>query len=270
MKFTIAIICSNDHLIEKCIKSIPKDIPIIVVLNYPDDYVLNVVNNNKQIKVYRCDERNLGKLRQLAVEKCKTPAICFIDSDCVLSKNLVKTVEKELKKSYAVNIPLDFDYYNYFTKIVSKCRKYTTPDNLLYMPFAFRIELQDKIGKLFDEKLYWGEDSDQRKRMNQHNITYIISKARVLHKALTFKDDSKSAIRLGQGTFVQEINGYNEKRTLKKDLSIIYEIKEAYNCYKLTKSLGASLYHFFIWRISYKYGYWKERYKYENKHKNNK
>lgn len=269
MKFSIAIICSNDHLIEKCISSIPKNVPIIVVLNYPDDYVLDVVKNNKQISVYRCDERNLGKLRQLAADKCKTPAICYIDSDCILEDNLVKIVENELKKSYAVNIPLNFAYYNFFTKIVSKCRKYTTPDKLLYMPFAFRLELQEKIGKLFDERLYWGEDSDQRKRLKQHGLDYIISKSFVTHKPLTFKEDSKSAIRLGKGTYIQEKNGLNDKRILLKDLSIISEIKGAYGCYKLTKSIGASLYHFFVWRPSYKYGYWKERFKDENKSKNN-
>lgn len=268
MKISIAIICSNDHLIEKCINSIPKNVPIIVVLNYPDDYVLDVVKKNKQISVYRCDERNLGKLRQLAADMCKTPAICYIDSDCVLGDNLVKIVEKELNDSYAVNIPLDFAHNNVFTKIVSLCRKYTTPDELLYMPFAFRLELQEKIGKLFDERLYWGEDSDQRKRLKKNGLEYIISKARVTHKPLTFREDSRSAIRLGEGTYVQEKNGLNDKRILLKDLSIISEIKGAYGCYKLTKSIYASLYHFFIWRPSYKYGYWRERFKNENKHKN--
>lgn len=270
MKMSIAIICSDDHLIKKCLESIPDKVPIILILNYPDEYVLNLVKNNKQISVYRCDERNLGKLRQLAVEKCKTPAICYVDSDCVLSNNLVEMVEKELENNYVVNIPINFDYYNYSTKIVSKCRKYTTPDKLLLMPFAFRLEIQKIIGKLFNENLYWGEDSDQRKRLKENNINYIISKSSVLHKPLTFKEDSKSAIRLGLGTFVQEINGLNSTRSLMKDLSIFSELKGAYECYKLTHSLGASLYHFFIWRPSYKYGYWKARIKNESKCKNHK
>lgn len=255
MKLTIAIICSNDHLIKKCIESIPKNVPIIVVLNYPDDYVLNYVKKNKQITVYRCDERNLGKLRQLAVDKCKTHAICFIDSDCVLSDGLVNTVEQELDTSYAVNIPLDFDYNNLSTKVVSLCRKFTTPDKLLYMPFAFRIDLQNKIGKLFDERLYWGEDSDQRKRLKEKGMSYTISKARVTHKKLTVKEDTKSAIRLGLGTYVQEQNNINDSRSLLKDISIINEIKGAHQCYKFTNSFLAGLYHFFVWRPAYKYGY---------------
>ena len=270
MKLSIAIVCSNDHVIKRCLESIPKKIPIIVVLNFPDEFVLETIKQYDNVTTYRCDERNLGKLRQLAVDKCRTPAICFVDSDCVIQPGLIKIVEKELESYYAVNIPLNFDYYNKSTKIVSKCRKFTTPDKLLYMPFAFRIELQNKIGKLFNERLYWGEDSDQRKRLKSHGIEYAISNSSVLHKALTVKEDSKSALRLGLGTYIQEKNGLNEKRNILKDLSIISEIRGAYDCYKFTSSFLAGLYHFFIWRPSYKYGYWKERFKDGNKNKSNK
>jgi len=52
MKVSIAIVCSNDHLIKKCLKSIPKKTPVIMVLNYPDEFVLKEVSNKKNIKVY--------------------------------------------------------------------------------------------------------------------------------------------------------------------------------------------------------------------------
>lgn len=258
MKMTVAIICSNDHLISKCLESIPKNTPIIVVLNYPDEYVLNIVEKDKRVTLYRCDERNLGKLRQLAVDKCKTPGICFVDSDCILEKDTIDIVEKELEIAEAVNIPLHFDYNNFSTKIVSLCRKYTTPDSLLYMPFAFRINIQDKIGKLFNDKLAWGEDTDQRIRMKQKNIEYTISKTYITHKALTIKEDAKSSIRLGNGTYLQVKNNLIPKRKFLKDISIFHEIVYAIKCHKMTHSFLAGLYHFFIWRPAYKYGYWKE------------
>lgn len=265
MKLTVAIVCSKDHLLKKCLDSLPIDVSIIVVLNYPDDYILNLVNLDKRITVYRKDERNLGKLRQIAVDNCKTPAICFIDSDCIVEPNTISIVESELEKSSAVNIPLHFDYNNNLTKIVSLCRKFTTPDKLLYMPFAFRIGIQDKIGKLFNDKLSWGEDSDQRKRMKEKEIGYTISRSFITHKALTIKEDIKSSIRLGEGTYIQEINGINNKRSFWKDLSILTEIKNAHACTKMTKSVLAGIYHFFIWRTTYKYGYWKEKIKNGNK-----
>ena len=229
MRLSIAIVCSNDHLIYDCLKSIPDGVPIIVVLNFPDDYVKNIVESDKRVTVIRCDERNLGKLRQIAADNCKTPGICYIDSDCIIGEKLVKIVEKELDLYYAVNIPMRYRYNNKRTKAVSECRKFTTPDKLLFMPFAFRLSLQDKIGKLFNEKLSWGEDSDQRDRLKEKNIKYCISNARVYHKILTIKEDSKSAIRLGRGTYIQEQNLGCKKRKLLKDLSIIHEIKSAYN-----------------------------------------
>lgn len=270
MKLTIAIICSNDHLITRCLESIPKKVPILAILNFPDEYVEEACKKDKRVTIVRHDERNLGKLRQLAVENCKTPAICYIDSDCILEENVVKTVEKELDKYEAVNIPVRYNYYNFNTKTTSKCRLFNTPDKLLFMPFAFRLSLQDKIGPLFNEKLYWGEDSDQRFRMNEKKIEYGISKSIVHHKPLTIKEDSKSAVRLGMGTYVQEMNDIVKPRKLLHDLSIIHEIKNAYKCTKKTKSIPAGIYHFFVWRPSYKYGYWKTRRKNESKSKSNR
>ncbi len=268
MKFSIGIICSNDHLIERCIESIPKDIPIIVILNYPDQFVEKAVAGNKQISVYRCDERNLGKLRQLAADKCKTPAICYIDSDCIVPSNLKKELEKYLKKYEAVNIPIDFDYVDRGTKITSNCRKYTTPDELLFMPFAFRLSLQDKIGTLFNDKLAWGEDSDQRWRLKKYNIKYGISKARVKHKPLTIQEDSRSAVRLGRGTYLQEEVLGVKKRSFLHDINVFHEVGSAIKCSRLSKSTLAGLYHFFIWRPAYKYGYWKVRWTNDNQSKN--
>lgn len=269
MKLTVAIVCSKDHMIKKCLNSIPRNVPIIVVLNYPDKYVTNITNNDKRVTVYRCDEKNLGKLRQIAVDNCKTPGICFVDSDCVLDKNTISIVEKELNLSYAVNIPLHFDYNNLSTKVVSLCRKYTTPDTLLYMPFAFRLSIQNIIGKLFNDKLSWGEDSDQRKRMKENDLKYIVSKSYITHKCLTIKEDIKSSIRLGIGTYIQEKNGINKKRSFLKDISFIHELVYAIKCNIMTHSFLAGLYHFFIWRPTYKYGYWREKIKNASKNKNN-
>ncbi len=270
MGITVAIICSKDRLLEKCIKSIPEITPIIVILNNADEYTVNICNKYKNIKTHTLNEKNLGKLRQLAVDKCKTEGILFIDSDCVAQKDLIKKTEKDLEEYKAVNIPLHFDYNNYQTKIVSKCREYTTPNSLLYMPFAFRINLQKEIGKLFNEKLSWGEDTDQRIRLKEQNIPYKVSDTYVQHKALTFKEDAKSSIRLGEGTYKQVSNNIIKKRSLLKDLCIFHEIKNAFKCSKKTKSIEAGFYHIFIWRIMYKYGYWKEVIKNGNKIKNNK
>lgn len=258
MKVTIAILCSKDHLIKKCLASIPNNIPIIVMLNNPDKYVEGVVEQDKRVTVYRIDKLNLGMLRQMAVEYCKTPGIFFIDSDCVLYRQTVKYVESELDIYEAVSIPMRYRYYSLETKVVSMCRKYTTPDEKLFMPAAFRINVQDKIGGyLFDRRLVWGEDSDQRNRLKEANIPFGISKGYVLHKALTVREDVRSAYRLGKGTYIQTKYGVTEPRNFWRDLSIIKELQMALEC-ACEQGILAGLYHLFIWRPAYKYGYWKE------------
>lgn len=259
MKVTVAIVCSTDHLIERCLKSIPLDTPIIVILNYPDDFVLTICEKDERVKIIRYDERNLGKLRQLAADNCNTNAILYVDSDCYLENNVIIEVEKSLEDFYAVNIPVRYDYYNFSTRITSLCRLFNTPDERLFMPFAFCLSLQNEIGKLFDEKLFWGEDTDQRLRMERKNIEYGISNCIIHHKPLTIKEDAKSSYRIGRGSFIQVKNGVLKPRKLFKDLSIIHEIKNAYKCSIYTNSIFAGLYHFFIWRPSYKLGYYITR-----------
>ncbi len=263
MKFSVAVICSTDHLIARCLASIPRDIPVIVVLNFPDEYVQRIVYADSRVTVYRHDERNLGLLRQLAAEHCETPAICYLDSDCIFCNGATDAIENELDSFYAVSIPMRYDYNNFATKIVAECRIFTTPDESLFMPFAFRLDIQDLIGKLFHPGLSWGEDSDQRKRISEAGVEFTISKGIVQHKPLTFKEDARSANRLGRGSYIQEKNGLSKPRHLSKDISVIHELKAARKCYKKA-GIWAALYHFFVWRPAYKYGYWKARRKDEH------
>lgn len=258
MKVTIVILCSKDHLIRKCLASIPNNVSIIVMLNNPDKYVENVVKQDKRVTVYRLDEPNLGLLRQMAVEYCETPGVFFMDSDCVLTRKTVKHVERELEFYDALSVPMRYQYYNLETKVVSMCRRFTTSDEMLFMPAAFRIDVQDRIGGyLFDKRLTWGEDSDQRVRLNNANIPFGISKGCVLHKPLTFKEDAKSAYRLGKGTYIQVKYGVTKPRNFFHDFSFIKEVQMALEC-ACEQGIMAGLYHLFIWRPVYKCGYWKE------------
>ncbi len=97
---------------------------------------------------------------------------------------------------------------------MAECRIFTTPDESLFMPFAFRLDIQDLIGKLFHPGLSWGEDSDQRKRISEAGVEFTISKGIVQHKPLTFKEDARSANRLGRGSYIQEKNGLSKPSTL--------------------------------------------------------
>ncbi|MDD4188133.1 MAG: hypothetical protein PHX04_05210 [Bacilli bacterium] len=182
----------------------------------------------------------------------------YLDSDCVIEKGTIENVSAELDEFPAVSIPMKYKYNNFSTKIVSRCREFTTPAEALFMPMAFRIDVQKKIGGyLYDKRLLWGEDSDQRKRIIENNISYTISRGCVWHEALNFHTDSRSARRLGRGRFIQEKYGYFKKRKFIEDLFPFKEFPITIKCFKKIGFL-ATIYHDFVWRPSYKYGYWKE------------
>lgn len=258
MELTVAIICSNDILLSNCLKSIPKKIPILIVLNNPSEEVLDIIKTEPRVMTIRHDELNLGYLRQLAANTVKTKGIMYLDSDCVVEKGTFDKVMKELDKYPAVSVPMRYKHNSFTTKIVSRCREFTTPPEALFMPMAFEIAVQKKIGGyLYDERLSWGEDSDQKKRILENSIPYTISKGCVWHTPLNFRTDSRSAKRLGKGRIIQEKYGYFEKRKFREDWLTFSEIPLAIKCAKQVGILPA-LYHLFIWRPSYKYGYWKE------------
>ncbi|MDR2409244.1 MAG: glycosyltransferase family 2 protein [Bacteroidales bacterium] len=258
MEITAAIVCSSDLRISTCLKSIPEDTKILVILNNPSTQVINIVDTDNRINCIRCDESNLGKLRQLAVENINTPGILFIDSDCEINKDTMQIVSKELDVYPAVSIPLRFKGIDFFTRIVSKCREFTTPADALFIPSAFRINIQDRIGGyLYDKRLNWGEDTDPKKRLLENGLLFIISNSTIWHDSLSIFQDMKSAIRLGRGRYIRVINDLAQKRKLIQDLSLIREIKLSNKCLKIS-GFWAAIYHFFVWRPSYKFGYWRE------------
>ena len=258
MKITVAIVCSNDHLLRLCLDSIPNGVPIIVVLNFPDKYIEDLVMADDRITVVRYDERNLGLLRQIAADACETPGILYLDSDSALCDGGITIVEDELEHYQVLSLPIRYKYSDFFSKVVSACRLFTTPDEMLFMPFAFRLSVQNSIGCLFNKNLSWGEDSDQRDRLEKAGICFAISKSRVFHKELSIIEDARSAMRLGVGAYIKERNGLSFPRKFMRDLSLVHEIRLFSKCVRRV-GLAAGLYHLLVWRPAYKIGYWLTR-----------
>lgn len=259
MDITVVIVCSTDIMISKCLQSIPNGISILVVLNNPNKCVLDIVSHDTRVKTIRSDVANLGYLRQMAAEHVTTKGIVYVDSDCVIEPGTIEIVVSELDNFSVVSIPMRYVRENFFTSIVSRCREFTTPDEALFIPAGFRLDIQKKIGGyLFDRRLAWGEDTDQKRRLDKNNISVEISKGLVWHRALGIREDARSAMRLGRGRRIRELAGLSPQRNILRDLSLIFEFRKTWRCFKETGFLSA-VYHFFVWRTCYKVGYWKER-----------
>lgn len=257
MDITVAIVCSTDNRLSRCIASVEKGTPILVVLNYPSESVLAMVSAEPRVESIRIDDRNLGRLRQAAVDEVKTPGIVFIDSDCEFEPDTLREVSRLLDSFCAVSIPLRFRHDSVASHVVSKCRRFTTPDDALLMPVAFRTAIQRKIGGyLYDSRLAWGEDSDQRPRLAQAGIPFVVSRGVIWHRSLGVWEDALSAKRLGWGAHIRVARSVAASRSLFQDLSIMHEVQLALDCWRKC-GLWAATYHLLVWRPAFKIGYWQ-------------
>jgi len=259
MDLTLVILCSTDTRLSRCLESIPAGCEVLLILNNPSDEVVLIAERAQGVRVERIDDSNLGRLRQAATKLVDSPAICYVDSDCVLTPGTVEHVREELDSWPAVSVPMRYESHNLSSAIVARCRLFTTPDDALMIPAAFRINLQERIGGyLYDAKLAWGEDSDPAKRLARVGVPFGISRGLVLHRSLGIREDAASARRLGRGRHIRERSGLETPRSFVHDLFSPKEIRLAIDCVRQNGFL-AGLYHALVWRPSYKFGYWRDR-----------
>lgn len=259
MNLTVIVVCSSDILIEKCLNSIDEDVQTIVVLNHPTPDVERIVQQFAPDAVLRHDERNLGLLRQLAAEAATTARVVYIDSDCAFTPGTLRSIDSALDEYPAVSVPMRYRHTGPITHAVSRCRQFTTPDSALLIPAAYDLSIQSRIGgHLYDPRLAWGEDSDPSRRIRAAGLGIGTSKGLVWHRALGVRDDAASARRLGMGRRLRERILGDSPRVGWRDLLGRGELRGSIACSRYA-GLGAALYHLFVWRPSYKIGYWLER-----------
>ena len=95
--FTIIIPCISFKDVKDCIKNIRKlykNIKIVVSLN--KNYKKKL--NDKNLRIIKSNFRGIGKKRNIAVNKCKTRYLAFIDSDAYPSKNWIESSFEFLEK----------------------------------------------------------------------------------------------------------------------------------------------------------------------------
>ena len=122
--FTIIIPCISFQDVKGCIKNIRKhykSVKIIVSLNKKFRN-----NNDKNLKIIVSKFKGIGKKRNIAVDKCKTKYLAFLDSDAFPKKNWIESSFKYLKKRNVGVIAgphIDPPNQNYLQKIVGIVKK---------------------------------------------------------------------------------------------------------------------------------------------------
>jgi glycosyltransferase involved in cell wall biosynthesis len=248
LPLSIVIPCADDVRIKHCLDSIDENVEVVVVLNGNTKEVANIVNNY-DVKIIRIKEKNLSKALNIGIKNSSNSNIILIDSDCRFEKGAIKKLFKGLRNHYIAKGKVIFESNNFLSRTIANVRDYIyhNPPKP-YNPFmAIKKNIKQFIDNYyFDESIHWTEDADLNTRLKKAGIevNYVFS-ARVFHSPLSLKHDLRSAFRYGIGKRI---------RVEKKTSDGIGVHFEKIHDVLLKKGVFSGIY-YFVWNISYIFGY---------------
>ncbi|MFA6423573.1 MAG: glycosyltransferase [Patescibacteria group bacterium] len=258
LPITIVIPCSNDLLIERCIRSIDESLEVVVSLNNPTQAVRNILKKFPDVKTVETAKKGIALAYNNGIKATSNDWILLMDSDCIFEKKAIYEMWKIAKEYKVVKGRIVFSSKGYVSKVVAKLREFTTSDtvNAYSPPLLFDKKIVDKIGYYFNPKLVWSEDADFNNRVQKNNIKIGFAKDGIIyHKNLTFKEDLRSAFYYGVGRQIGKEIGVYKPHTLKSfSKNIIFSITNAYKILINKKSLAVAVYYFFFWNIFFRFG----------------
>ncbi len=259
---TVIIPLKDDPRILSAIASLPKDgIEILAVFNNNPSANLQSAVQKTGARVLCVDTAKLSVARNEGIRHSRSDSILFLDSDCRAGEDCVGAVQAALKHFPVVKPLLVYDAHSWETRITAKVRQYTTVrTSLPLLPLAFRKDIVEAVGGYyFDERLAWGEDWDFAERIAAtHPMIPLLEEATIVHEALSFRDDLRSAAKIGNGRSLQVEHGLQPARSLVRDVLMAGEHRKFAAVMK-TSGIGAALYHTLGWRLAYKVGYYRSR-----------
>jgi GT2 family glycosyltransferase len=205
---TIAIVSfKRPKLLSKCLNSIvnqKKQASIIIIDN---DYcksaykIFKRFENKLQISYYCEPSKGISKVRNLALARCNTHYLAFIDDDCVLSKdwsdqiypflklkNNVAFFQGSVKNKKTNNKLIDSQqkiYQNWVSKNIKKNGSYN-PEGFDTKNVVINVKLIKKYKIQFDTNLPIFEDCDFGLQLKKKHLKgKFISKMSVQHKEIS-------------------------------------------------------------------------------------
>ena len=186
----IIVTFKSDHIINECIKSLPKDSNIIIIENSNDRELKKKLElKYSKINVITQENSGMGSANNKGIKLCKTDYAFVINPDVKFYENTVHELIALSSKynDYSILAPISDDtkYLNY--KIKNKKIKNDDPDFLNvdsvdgYAMLINKKKFSDNI--YFDENffLYLENDDLCLRKKKENNKIYVAKKAKINH-----------------------------------------------------------------------------------------
>jgi glycosyltransferase involved in cell wall biosynthesis len=248
----------------------------------------------KWIKVFQEKGANIGRGRNIAIEKSKNEIIACTDAGCILDRNWLKEITKPFTKKdidvvvgiYKPYYTNDFEYFQGLLVVKKPEKIFGIPSRMSIRSMAFKKECWKRVGKLPES--YGGDDTLFNIKLKETGCIFYFAKKAVVYWRMrkTLKSFVKQFFKYAKGD-VYHGNIFKMKRVLYPfillnffiiflilslifermtivivSLSLIFCFLIAYGIYFTlkTKKMSAILWMptlFFIKNISYFFGLWK-------------
>jgi N-acetylglucosaminyl-diphospho-decaprenol L-rhamnosyltransferase len=179
----------SDHIIEKSIVTIDKNIKIIIVENSLNYKFKNKIEKKYQnIKVI-IPERNMGNGAgiNIGLKNTKTKYAFYLDVDTELFPDTIKSLYHAAKEvgTFSILAPKinNFDYKNDCYLKQSAIKKYSNMRFVTGCALFFKLEIFDEVG-FFDEKifLYYEENDFYERCLSKKKYIFLIENSKINHK----------------------------------------------------------------------------------------
>lgn len=215
-KITFVIVSYRSiNVIENCIRSINKNIKIIVIENSNDSSLKNYLEKKySNVELFVADSNlGYGRANNLGIAKVKTQYAFILNPDAYLDQNTLQelsNLEHSLKEDFYIIAPNLYEYNKDLIKCTNK--DFIEVENV--KGFAMLLNLKKiNFNEIFDEKIFlFLEEIDLCKRIkNMGGKIYISKKSTIYHLGKQSSEDNLSVELCRNWHWMWSLYYYNKK-----------------------------------------------------------
>jgi hypothetical protein len=208
LDLTLVIICGHDPRVFGCIASVDVNIPIVVSLVPHSGLGAHLKSLGAEVTISGNGNYSISCNRGLAA--VKTSRAMIVDSDCVLERGCIEHIATTLDTKPLARAAILFEsspqvFASRWTSQLRASINNRQPAPAYTPGLGLQMSIADRIGGyFFDERIFWGGDSEFSHRALRTNLEVGYDpQAVVRHAPISLWHELRSGYKLGKGNLIQ-------------------------------------------------------------------